>query len=519
MRLGRLGPSESAARLLRRAVRARPGDLWLQHALGKAAADLRPPRYEEAVRHMAVVVAMRPDSPGAHYNLGLLLAQKGEVTEAVFSYRKALELAPRYAQAHADLGTALSALGRHDEAVAACRRAVELAPQRALFRCHLGRALNRPGKQAEALACVRQAIGVDPSSTRAYFDLGVFLLRTGKHTEAAAACRRAVLLAPMDAQAQTNLGVALAGQGKLSDAVACYRAALRVNPKLPQAHLNLGIALAEQNNYQGAERAFRQLLALTPKNAQAHYGLGDALLGQGRAAEAVACYQTAITLAPDYAEGHCNLGQAFQRLGRFADSLAAYRRGHALGMNTPGWRHDTAAWVREAERMASAEALLPAFQAGAYRPRDSGEQLRLAAVCVPKGLRLTAAKLYAEAFADHPGLADSSGGINRGNAARNAALAAAGRGADAGPLDAASRARWRRQALTWLRADLALQRRRLKSFWPAQARQARHALRAHQSDPDLASLREPAALARLPAEERQACRSLWADVTAALAGH
>src|SRR5262249_27239654 len=151
----------------------------------------------------------------------------------------------------------------------------------------------------------------------------------------------------------------------------------------------------------------------------------------------------------------------------------------------------------------------------AYRPPDSSGWLFLAAVCGYKGLRLTGAQLYAEAFAVHLGLADFAGGTNRCNAARWAALAGAGQGADAGPLDSAGRARWRRQALTWLRADLDYQRRRLKSFWPAQARQARTALQERQRDPDLASLREAAALARLPAEERQACRRFWAEVAAA----
>jgi hypothetical protein len=37
-------------------------------------------------------------------------------------------------------------------------------------------------------------------------------------------------------------------------------------------------------------------------------------------------------------------------------------------------------------------------------------------------------------------------------------------------------------------------------------------LRGWQADPDLAGLREEAALARLPEAEREACRKLWADV-------
>ena len=38
------------------------------------------------------------------------------------------------------------------------------------------------------------------------------------------------------------------------------------------------------------------------------------------------------------------------------------------------------------------------------------------------------------------------------------------------------------------------------------------ALRHWQQDSDLAGLRDAAALAKLPAEERAACERLWADV-------
>jgi hypothetical protein len=41
-------------------------------------------------------------------------------------------------------------------------------------------------------------------------------------------------------------------------------------------------------------------------------------------------------------------------------------------------------------------------------------------------------------------------------------------------------------------------------------------LRHWQSDPDLKGLRDNAELARLPKEEREECRQLWADVEALL---
>jgi hypothetical protein len=41
-------------------------------------------------------------------------------------------------------------------------------------------------------------------------------------------------------------------------------------------------------------------------------------------------------------------------------------------------------------------------------------------------------------------------------------------------------------------------------------------VRSWRTDPELAGLRDPAAVAKLPADEQQACKKLWADVAALL---
>jgi hypothetical protein len=78
--------------------------------------------------------------------------------------------------------------------------------------------------------------------------------------------------------------------------------------------------------------------------------------------------------------------------------------------------------------------------------------------------------------------------------------------------DREERARLRKQALDWLRADLALHTMQLQTGKPADRATVQQALRHWQQDPDLAGLRDKAALAKLPAEERVAHERLWADV-------
>src|SRR5262249_29258572 len=142
--------------------------------------------------------------------------------------------------------------------------------------------------------------------------------------------------------------------------------------------------------------------------------------------------------------------------------------------------------------------------------------IEYARVCVPTRRYQAAASLYASAFAADPKLAEHRRPDYRYDGACYAALAAAGKGSDGAHLNNRERIYWRRQALTWLRADLALRIRQLESGKPADRAAVQEHLRHWQRDPDLVSLRDPEALTRLSAEERQACQKLWADVAAVL---
>ena len=70
--------------------------------------------------------------------------------------------------------------------------------------------------------------------------------------------------------------------------------------------------------------------------------------------------------------------------------------------------------------------------------------------------------------------------------------------------------------VAWLNADLALWAKQLASGKPQDRATVQQTLSHWQKDTDLAGIREPAALAKLPAAEQAACKKLWADVAALL---
>jgi tetratricopeptide (TPR) repeat protein len=158
------------------------------------------------------------------------------------------------------------------------------------------------------------------------------------------------------------------------------------------------------------------------------------------------------------------------------------------------------------ERLLAIDARLPALLRGEERPA-AADLLELARSCRDYGRPHAAVRLYDAAFAARPELADDLGGGHRYLAACAAVQAAADPGPDAARLGAPERAGLRRQALDWLRADQALGAKLLRD-----GKSAGGAFATWRTDVDLAGVRDQAALAKLPAAERQEWRRLWADV-------
>jgi tetratricopeptide (TPR) repeat protein len=147
------GQSEA---FLREAQRRHPNDFWLNYTLFSFFYDMQPTQVEEAYLFAAVMVAVRPESPGAHYNLGLALQAKGRLAEAIAEYRETLRLKKDYAEAHCNLGHALKAQGQLDEAIPEFREALRLKKDYAEAHCNLGEALEHQGMFRQATEAYRR---------------------------------------------------------------------------------------------------------------------------------------------------------------------------------------------------------------------------------------------------------------------------------------------------------------------------------------------------------------------------
>jgi serine/threonine-protein kinase len=543
------GKLDEAIAEFRAALRLKPEDPKAHNNLGGAL--IYRGKLEEAIAEFRAALRLKPDHPDAHSNLGGALYYQGKLEEAIAEFRAALRLKPDYAEAHCNLGLALRDQGKLEAAIAEFRAALGLNPDDADAHSNLGRALHKVGKLEEAIAEFHAALRLKPDDADAHSSLGNALREQGKLDEAIAECRAAIDLKPNFPEARVNLGNALKDQGKLDEAIAEYRAAVRLKPGLAEArnnlgnelrdrgkldeaiaeyraalrfkpdfaptHNNLSIALAIQGKLEEAIAECREALRLEPDLPEAHETFGNVLAMQGKIEGAIAEYHEALRLKPDSPTTHANFGRALRSRGEFREAIIEIRKACDLAKTNPLLTQRLERELTATEQTASLAARLPAVLAGDLKPADASETLGFAQLCYEKKLHGASARFWTEAFQTQPKLADEMQAGHRYNAACAAAMAGCGQGKDDPPLDEAAKARWRKQALDWLKADLAAWSKVLASG-PPQARQhVAQTLQHWKADPDLAGLREPAALAKLPEAEQNACRALWAEVDALLA--
>ncbi|MBN2197331.1 MAG: tetratricopeptide repeat protein, partial [Polyangiaceae bacterium] len=287
----------------------------------------------------------------------------------------------------------------------------------------------------------------------------------------------AVTLDPRDVAAQVSLAKVLVREGEIDRAITIYQTAIELQPDSPDAWHHLGVACMSTGRAAEGARAFGEVARLRPENAVVRRDYGIALSRCGRLGEAVGELEAAVKLAPTLAPAQKEL-EELRRMAALEPQLSAI-----LGSKD--------------DRVA------PAVR------RD------LARLCSWKNLPAAAARFWDAAFASDPRLAEDDG--NRYSAACAAALAGCGRGEDAASLNGVERARWRAQALAWLRANVAAIAARAESARDEHRAALVASLVHFKRDPDLEALRDPRFTALLPDSESRACAALWREANRLLA--
>jgi serine/threonine-protein kinase len=299
--LEKAGENEPALDVLRAAVVRYPGDLWANLALAKRLRDANPPLPAEAIRHFAIVRALRPVSGD---ELADLLINQGQPDEAEAIRRELARLQPDELHPSVDLARLLQRRGKIDDARSVMNRWID-------------------------------QLRADATNPLAHLKLGLIHRMLYDHSSEIAELREAARLGPGNPDFNHELASALIRQGDLAGTIEAYRNALRIFPKDINCYYELAFALCLSDDHPGEIAALREAIRLQdgmvggepprPEGpSETHDSWNDPYLFSYDAPFWTFYFD-------DFDQRHIALGNALAEIGDRQGAIAEYREAIRLG--------------------------------------------------------------------------------------------------------------------------------------------------------------------------------------------
>ena len=316
------GNPEEAAALCREILRSHPDSAEAHNWLGVALADKS--NLLEAIAEYRKAVALAPQSARFWTNLGSTLAKSGEVAESVHAFTKALACDASSVESHMNLALALRENGDAKAAVEQLRFVAGKLPRDARVQYELGQTLRQSGDTGGALAAFEAALRIDPELREAYYNLGTTLKQI--------AAQRRSHIAGLDSAGAAAYERArdAFGRGDLREAKEQASQSVRADPAFAEAHNLLGFILGQERDLQGAIEHLNRAVELRPNYAEAHYNLGVALWYSDSRDKAIAELQESTRQDPAAGETYAFLGSVLEQTGNLAAAGRNLQRAVAL---------------------------------------------------------------------------------------------------------------------------------------------------------------------------------------------
>jgi tetratricopeptide (TPR) repeat protein len=139
-------------------------------------------------------VEENPDSATAHFNLALMYTQRGRMSSAEKSYRRALEINPELVEAWVNLGGVLLLQWDFKGSMEANQQALRLKEDSLLAHYNLGQAALYLGDAVTVESANRKVVELDPGHAAGHYFLAVGLLALERLQEARAELTAAMQL-------------------------------------------------------------------------------------------------------------------------------------------------------------------------------------------------------------------------------------------------------------------------------------------------------------------------------------
>ena len=281
-----------------------------------------------ASAHLQAASAMAPQDRRLQFELGLALFLEQQYAQAL----EAIKTIPEDAKTLNLAGNIYAAQEKLGEAIASFRRATELAPRDEQNYVDLASLCLEHQSFEVARDVVNAGIANIPDSAAMFTLRGAIAAQTSNLEQSAADFEQARRLQPNASYGDVGLSLLLRQQDQIDKAATLIRKRLAQNPSDARLSFLLADLLLQNSNAEErshkeeAERLLRKAIHLDPKLAKAHAALGKLLLQSNRPDAAAAELKRALDEDPTDRVALNQYILAMKRLGRIEEANAAAQR-------------------------------------------------------------------------------------------------------------------------------------------------------------------------------------------------
>jgi len=320
-----------------------------------------------AIKSYEFATLLEPGNFDAHYPLGILKAQSGDLQSALLHFgrahlleRERVEFLNHYALAAGLLDQTKLAVSIFEEIAQFNDSDVQTSLDFAL-------ALKRSGEFGRSLQTLRRAIALDPSQLMLIVEMASLQCDLNLYSDALNSFANASQIAPTFLPMLLQKGIALEKVGSLDEAILTYHQildiepghfialfnfahlyqvagrgheayglylkVLSIKPDHFETHLNLSALCLLQKDFKNAEKYISQSILLNSDRVEGHFNYGVFCQSCRNLQSAQIHYKNALALDPKYSDAWSNLGDVMYDMQRSSDSISAYRNALVLEPN------------------------------------------------------------------------------------------------------------------------------------------------------------------------------------------
>jgi tetratricopeptide (TPR) repeat protein len=249
---------------------------------------------------LVLLVALGCGRDAEYYmNEGEAYVRRGDMTNAVGMFEKAVEAEPSNYEAQNSLGAALSTIGDFERAVGHFRTAVAIDDSLVEGHYNLGRVLAEIGSYDEALTELGKVISLDSTYSLAYLTEGDIFSARKMGEQAAESYEKAIRFDPGLIIAYMRLSSVYVGAGEYDKAIDILLRARERRPQDAEIISMAGRAAVMKRDFEQAAQFLNEAVKIDSTNLWYRNDLATTLMLAGRRDEAVTQWRMILDGNPD----------------------------------------------------------------------------------------------------------------------------------------------------------------------------------------------------------------------------